>query len=479
MRNRAKIFIENFLAYGAINVLNKVVPLLMLPIITRLLTDTAEFGRFDMFNTIVSFGSSFAMLGMYDAMFREYFEKDDKDYKDQVTSTALIIVLISSVVVTVIMIIFNRFFSQIFLGNKQSGFIVITAALGVFFISSKNIISAPTRIENKRKVYVVSGLLNSICYYLLALILVVRGSGYKGLIFANLISTIVIIIFFSLKNRRYFNLKVYNKTIGKELFKVGLPILPTFIIYWVFSSMDKIMIANILDVSQVGIYSIGARVASISNFVYMAFSGGWQYFAFSTMKDTDQVELNSKVFEYLGIISFIIFLISTIFNEFLFKFVFEGDYVLGFVVFPYLFLSPLLLMLFQVSGNQFLVIKKSYLITVSLVFGAIANIVLNYFLIQLYGVKGSALATLIGYSISVIMMTIMTQKRELLKLKPRFLLSSILTTIVIIGIFLLGSSLNYMFSITVVLIILVLYVDDLKVIRKKLFENRISNKRCK
>ena len=74
--SRKKLFIENFLAYGALNALDKIVPLVMLPIVTRLITDTGDYGRFEMFNTIVGFGSSFAVLGMYDAMFREYFEKD-------------------------------------------------------------------------------------------------------------------------------------------------------------------------------------------------------------------------------------------------------------------------------------------------------------------------------------------------------------------------------------------------------------------
>ena len=78
---RLRLLLENFFAYGVINVLNRIIPLLLLPVLTRLLTDTADFGRFDMFNTLVSFGSALAGLGMYDAMFREYFERDDADYK--------------------------------------------------------------------------------------------------------------------------------------------------------------------------------------------------------------------------------------------------------------------------------------------------------------------------------------------------------------------------------------------------------------
>ena len=91
--SRTKLFLENFFAYGFINVLNKIIPLLLLPVITRMLSDPSDFGIYDMYNLIIGFGSPLAMLGMYDAMFREFFEKDDQQYRYNVTSTANRIVL--------------------------------------------------------------------------------------------------------------------------------------------------------------------------------------------------------------------------------------------------------------------------------------------------------------------------------------------------------------------------------------------------
>ena len=42
--SKVKLFIENFLVYGLGGVLSKIVPLIMLPIITRLMPDTFYFG---------------------------------------------------------------------------------------------------------------------------------------------------------------------------------------------------------------------------------------------------------------------------------------------------------------------------------------------------------------------------------------------------------------------------------------------------
>ena len=435
MKNRIKLFLENFFAYGFINILNKIVPLLMLPIVTRMLPNTSDFGRFDLFNMIINFGSSFAVLGIYDAIFREYFEKDDLQYKMKVTSTGMQIVLLSSFVVMLILIIFNKAFSQIFLGDANSTFIIVTAAIGVFLSANRNIISAPTRMQNRRTIYVVSGLSNSIAYYGLAILLVYIGLGYQGLIYGNLIASLGILLFFWILNKKEFHFKLYDKEIAKTLLKIGLPLLPVFVIYWAFNSTDKIMITHMLDVAQVGIYSIGARVASISQFIYQAFAGGWQYFAFSTMRDDDQVQLTSKIFEYLGIISFLAFIILIPFNQWIFNLLFTGDYTKGAEVFPYLFLSPLLLMLVQTAGNQFLVVKKSFYMTLALAVGVIVNIIMNFFMIRAYGIVGCSLSTLTGYAISVLMVVIVTSKMKLLKLSNAFKIISILMVGVVLCLF--------------------------------------------
>ena len=60
-----------------------------------------------------------------------------------------------------------------------------------------------------------------------------------------------------------------------------------------------------IGIGAAGVYSVGSKLGHCSQLIYTAFAGGWQYFAFSTMKEDKQVETNSMIFEYLGIISFI------------------------------------------------------------------------------------------------------------------------------------------------------------------------------
>ena len=87
--NKTKLFIENFVVYGIGGVINKIIPLIMLPIITRLMPDTFYFGLNDLSHTLINFAQAIAIMGMYDAMYRTFFEKEDTQFEERVCSTAL------------------------------------------------------------------------------------------------------------------------------------------------------------------------------------------------------------------------------------------------------------------------------------------------------------------------------------------------------------------------------------------------------
>ena len=160
-----------------------------------------------------------------------------------------------------------------------------------------------------------------------------------------------------------------------------------------------------------------------SQLIYTAFAGGWQFFAFSTMKEKDQVQSNSSVFEYLGLIAFVCSMFVFALARPIYELLFEGEYVAGFIVSPYLFLAPLLQMLFQVAANQFLVVKKTWPNLFILAAGAIMNICINLFLIPVMGIEGAALATLVGYAVSDVICVIVLCKMKLMVVSFRFIIS--------------------------------------------------------
>ena len=430
--HKIKLFIENFLIYGFGGIISKIIPLMMVPIVTRLMPKSEYFGINDLSSTVVSFCSAIAIMGMYDAMYRMFFERDDDDFKKQVCSTALTFTIIMSFIVFVLMLLCKDIISRYFFNNEGYAYIIYLSATATLLGATNCITSAPTRMQNKRRIFLITNTVAPILSYAISIPLLLAGYYVVALPLASIISAFSLEIAFAILNKKWFSVKKFDPKLLKYLLVIAVPLFPNFLIYWIFNSCDKVMIANILGVGEVGIYAVGSKLGHASQLIYTAFAGGWQFFAFSTMNEKNQVESNSKIFEYLGIISFIATCFICAWSSSIFKVLFRGDYVRGYIVSPYLFLAPLLLMLFQVIGNQFLVVKKTWPVMFILSSGAVVNVVINYFLIPVLGIEGAAIATLVGYIISDIVCAVVLCKMKLMVISKKFILASIIMVMYIV-----------------------------------------------
>lgn len=417
--NKVKLFISNFIVYGLGSVIAKVIPFIMLPILTRLYPSAEYMGLNDLVLSIASIGSAVAVLGMNNAMFRLFFEEDTIDYRKKVCSSTLGFVVISSSIVAILFIIFRKDIALLFFSDKQYLILVWVAIFCMVNDSIKNISSTPTRMENKRRIFLIVNVVSPTIAYSIAIILIKNGLYVMGLPLAMLISALIENVVFIIINRKWFDVKNIRVDIIKKMCALALPLAPNFIIYWVFNSSDKLMITNMLGTYEFGIYSVGAKMGHMSQLIYTAFASGWQYFAFYTMKDKNQVKNNSLIFEYLGVITFSVTIFVCLFSKLIFRILFPEEYMVGRYVMPYLFLAPLLLMLFQVISNQFLVIKKTWPNAIILSFGAILNLVLNAILIPRIGIEGAAIATLLGYVSSIMICVVVLRWMKLLDVPGR------------------------------------------------------------
>lgn len=426
--NKFKLFMENMIVYGIGGVISKIVPLIMVPIVTRLMPNSTYYGISDLSNTIISLASAIAVMGMYDAMYRMFFEREEKEYKKDICSTTITYTIGASIVISVLMIIFRAPISQLFYGDRQYENMVYICAVATLVSATNSIISAPTRMQNQRKIFLITNTVSPILSYSISIPLILQGHYLIALPLASAISGATMELVFYFLNHSWFAMRRFNKKYLKQLLAIAIPLMPNFLIYWVFNSSDRVMISNLLNVGEAGIYSVGSKLGLASQLIYTAFAGGWQYFAFKTMKEDNQVESNSRIFEYLGIVSFIATTFICAWSYGIYRLFFTGDYVRGYIISPYLFLAPLLQMLFQVIANQFLVVKKTWPNLFILGSGAVVNILLNFTMIPKIGIEGASIATLIGYIVSDVICCIVLLKMKLMVISKRFIICSLIMT---------------------------------------------------
>lgn len=424
--SRLKLFLSNFFVYGIGGVIGKLIPLVMLPIITRLMPDTTYFGLNDISVMVVSFSTYIGIMGMYDAMFRLFFDREDEKYKKSICSSTLAFTLCVSLILFALMMLLKKPLAILFFSSEDYEGLLVLSAVSALIGTTNSIVAAPTRFLNQRKVFLVTNTISPLISYGISIPLLLRGWYITALPIASIISVLTVEIIFWILNKKWFSVREIDKSLIKQMLMIALPLVPNFLIYWIFNSVDRLMIAKILGNDYTGIYAIGGKLGNISQLIYTAFAGGWQYFAFSTMKDEDQVQLNSHVFEYLLAVTAVSGILMMTFSKIIFSILFTGDYVQGAIIAPYLFIAPLLLMLYQVGCNQFLIIKKTWPNLCILTFGTVVNIVLNYYMIPWIGIEGAAFATLIGYVVSVIVCVFALLKFNLFVMNFRLIALAIL-----------------------------------------------------
>lgn len=402
---KKKLLLENFLVYGLGQVVYKAIPLLLTPIITRVMLDSQYcLGIHDLFTTFVTLVSIIGLLGMYDALFRLSFDYDENDLeiRQRICSTAFGITSMASSVLALTVIVLRHTVSVFLFKDDKLGWLVVILAITIVLFNMENILLTPTRIDNDRKIYILGNTAVAIVSYGVALLFVLQGKCVIALPIGNLLGLCIGCFFFGLVNKRYFSVNKFSVEWIKPLLKIGIPLFPTFLIFWVYASFDRLMISKYIDIEANGIYSAANTLAKVSQLITTGFSAGWSFYTFSTMKDADHTKDFSKIVEYLLLAGVITFLPFRIFGEYILVLVFGVSYLAGGVAFSYLFFAPIVHLIFQIMGSQFLVIKKPIYTTVISILGVGLNIVLNYYWIQRYGIVGAAMATNLSYWVLII-----------------------------------------------------------------------------
>ena len=209
--NKLKLFVENFLVYGLGGIISKLIPLIMIPIVTRIMPSTDYFGISDLSNTVVSFGSAIAVMGMYDAMYRMFFEKDDEYYKRKVCSTALVFTLATSIIVFLILLILKDLIAQYFFSDCQYAYVVYLSAMATLVGATNAIISAPTRMQNKRKVFLITNTVSPLLSYSISIPMLLAGHYVIALPLASVISGVTMEFAFGMMNRNWFRPRLFDK----------------------------------------------------------------------------------------------------------------------------------------------------------------------------------------------------------------------------------------------------------------------------
>jgi O-antigen/teichoic acid export membrane protein len=260
------------------------------------------------------------------------------------------------------------------------------------------------RVEQRSVAFVIASLAN-VFITIAATILLVVGlhKGAVGALVGNFTGTLC--VYFPLLFYRRFQLGLqFDWPLLRRMNAFGLPLVPSALALWVNNFSDRLFLVKISGAAEVGLYSIGIRIASAIVLLLTAFRTAWPAFAYSIDDDREARTTYGYVLTYvLLIICWSALALGAL-----------APWIVHLLTTPKFYSAQRVVALLAFSGAAtagFMVVsigigrarrtRFNWIITGS---AAAVNIGLNLLLIPPYGMMGAAISTLVSFSFMFVFM---------------------------------------------------------------------------
>jgi O-antigen/teichoic acid export membrane protein len=270
-------------------------------------------------------------------------------------------------------------------------------------------LTALFRVEERSAQFVLASLTNVLLTVGATVALVVGADhGATGVVVGNFTGTLLVYLVL-LAYRRYQLGLEFDRGLLLEMNRFGLPLVPSALALWATNFSDRFFLVKLADEAEVGLYSIGVRIASALVLVLTAFRMAWPAFAYSIDDDREARRTYAYVLTYLVAASSWLALALTLLSPWLVRLLttapfYEASRVVGPLAFASVAFAGYIVMAIGVGRarrTQF-----NWVVTGA---AAALNVALNLVLIPPYGMMGAAIATVAAYTLMFAGMTLNAQ----------------------------------------------------------------------
>ena len=250
-----------------------------------------QYGYLSLFNTVVTFLGFTAGLSTAGYLGVSFFKNKLSDFKIDLT-TIILITVTSSIVLFLIIIVFNEWLSNLL---KLSDRLLIIA----LFISFSSIIMGLLldyfRIREQVLKYGLISCGYALINFIVTLYLIIyKNLGWIGFVYSlsicNLVYTLGTLLFLIIKKLLIIP---KNWSIIKNILLWGIPLIPHSATTWIKQGLDRYIIDSNYSISEVGIFSFALNLTNIIVMIGVAFNQTNSVNIYKTLssKDMDRVKV--------------------------------------------------------------------------------------------------------------------------------------------------------------------------------------------
>jgi O-antigen/teichoic acid export membrane protein len=388
------------------------------------------FGDLSFADAFAALFAAVGTLGLDSFIIREIIQHPDK--RDEILGTSLVMRLAANAILIPLAILTYLAFRQLSTNETEVSLaLLIALCSSAALFKSFNIIDSYFQSQVASK-YVVQ--VQNICLVLstgLKIALIYNHAPvfyFAGaLVFDSAILALGLLLIYKQKHL-HLHTWSFNWTRAKSLIQQSWPLILTAVMISIYMKIDQVMLKS-AGSKIVGIYSAAARISESWYFIPVAIVTS-VFPAIIHARKTDIERYHKRLqnlYDLLVAISLPVAILVSIFANQIIHILYGNPYQGAGLLLSIHIWSGIFVFLGSAS-SQFLLAEGFTLISFSrTAFGALVNVVLNLWLIPIYGALGASIATLIAYASSTFFILAIphTRAQGLSMLKSLFLISII------------------------------------------------------
>jgi O-antigen/teichoic acid export membrane protein len=392
---------QQTLAYGLSGLIVPIVGLITLPIFARVFT-RGQYGLVEIGTAMSAVALTLTDAGLTAAALRSFYDYRAHEEKQRrsVLLTAFSSTIVLSIVVAAVLIAFRDQVAEWVFNRSGEGELVVIIAVSIPALNAVRFVSEIMRVRLQAHRYLVTAVLTAVVTTALGVFGVLAlGWRVEGVFVAALVGNTVGALYgFAVVRGGLAG--EFSRPELRRMLAYGLPLVPSAIAAWALSLVDRIILARLGSLSQVGEYAIANRLASLLMIGVTAFLLALTPFLFATYSEDAEQEkaARGRILTYLTFILSLGGLTLTLFARELLELVaprFDDAYL---AVGP-LALGTTAYGIAVVLTTGISLARRTMYLAVLGVAAAVVNIGLNFALIPPFGIVGSALATTAGFGV--------------------------------------------------------------------------------
>lgn len=266
------------------------------------------------------------------------------------------------------------------------------------------------RAKGYVKLYSFDGIFATLALFIFNIIFISKlHMGVKGFMLSVILSDLfsAIFLFWIANLKRYFYIKYYNKRLATSMMKFALPLIPTVVMWVITGFSDRLFIRYMhsdvvtLGEDAAGIYGYASKIPNLISMISTIFFQAWNMSAIMENDSKDRSNFYEKIYSAYESILFIasallIAGVKIISSVFVSSKRFQ-EYSDVYIYTPVLVMAVLFMCLDQFLSSIYTATKHTKNSFWTSFAASIANIILNYFLIPVWGIQGASISTFLSY----------------------------------------------------------------------------------